>query len=242
MTTEKQKTFDDIFGEIKPRGEYSQAQAIIIYGNMGCGKTTLASTCSELGKTVLINFENRVSHIEETENLRIIPTSQGNYRENKRCTYKQFVTFCNYVLDNDIKIRYIILDTLDVQLQVFIKGMLQLGEISDKFYGRAEVYPRITEYIQKLKDHGTTVIMTAQENNKESETDLLIVPNFKGHINPVIDGCFYLKATEDNNRVLLLKPTLGTFIKPPTVAKEKFNAIPDQLENPTWKDIIEVIG
>ena len=240
--TNKEITFDTLFGDIKPKDKYSIAQAIIIYGAMGHGKTTLASTCSEIGKTVLINFENRISHIEETENLRIIPTSQGDFRENKRCTYDQFTKFVDYVLAKDVKIQFIILDTLDMMLQVFIKGMLKRGEISDKFYGRAEVYPRIVEYIQKLREHGTTVIMTAQENNKENETDLLIVPNFKGHINPVVDGCFYLKATENDNRVLTLKPTLGTFIKPPTIAKEKFNSIPEQLENPTWADIMAILG
>lgn len=238
----KEITFDTLFGEVKPQNEYSTAQAIIIYGNLGSGKSTLASTCSELGKTVLINFENRISHIEETENLRIIPTSQGDFRENKRCSYEQFTKFVDYIIKNNVKIQFMILDTLDVMLQTFIKGMLKSGEISDKYFGRAEVYPRITEYVQKIKEHGTSVIIPAQENNKDYETDLLIVSNFKGHINPVVDGCFYLKATESDNRVLYLKPTTGIFIKPPTVAKEKFNEIPDKLENPTWTDIMQAIG
>ena len=57
----------------------------------------------------------------------------------------------------------------------------------------------------------------------------------------VIDGAFYLKATEDDSRVLLLKPTVGTFIKPPTVPKEVFEKIPKELENPSWKDIQQIL-
>lgn len=237
----KEITFDTLFGEVKPQNEYSTAQAIIIYGNLGTGKTTLATTCSELGKTVLINFENRISHIKESKNLRIIPTSQGEFREDKRCTYEQFTKFVDYVVNNDVKIKYVILDTLDMMLQVFIKGMLKKGEITDKYYGRADAYPKIVEYIQKLKELGATVLITAQENSENGDTDLLIVPKFKGHINPVIDGAFYLKATEDDSRVLLLKPTVGTFIKPPTVPKEVFEKIPKELENPSWKDIQQIL-
>ena len=171
---------------------------------------------------------------EDLEKLK----SRNDIRINQ--TFRNLISHKD-LIKNDIKIQFMILDTLDVMLQTFIKGMLKSGEISDKYFGRAEVYPRITEYIQKIKEHGTSVIIPAQENNKDYETDLLIVSNFKGHINPVVDGVFYLKATESDNRILYLKPTTGIFIKPPTVAKEKFNEIPDKLENPTWTDIMEAI-
>lgn len=242
MEQKNKPSFDDIFGVIKPEDEYSKPQTIIIYGNLGTGKTTLATGCNRLGKTVLINFENRISHIKETENLRIVPTSTGDFRENKRCTYEQFINFIDYVVQNDIKINYMIIDTLDMMLQVFIKGMLRKGEIQDKFYGRAEVYPKITEYIQKIKETGTTVIITAQENNKDIETDLLIVSNFKSHINPILDGVYYLKYLGDNERILYLKPTTNIFIKPPSVPIEKFESIPEKIENPTWEKIAEVLS
>ena len=241
-TTENQlNDFNKIFGPIKPTNEYSKPQAIIIYGNMGTGKTTLATTCSECGNTVLVNFEGRISHIDETETLRIVPTSKGEYRDNVRCDYKKFVKFAEYILQNEIKIKYVIFDTLDAMLQAFIKGMLMTGEISDKYFGRAEVYPRIAEYIQRFKDNGTTVIITAQENNKELTTDLLIVSNFKGHINPVVDSCFYLKLIDNDKRILMLKPSDTIFVKPPTTKKENFNKIPNSIDNPSWKDIVEAI-
>ena len=195
-----------------------------------------------MSNTVLINFEGRISHIDETKNLRIVPTSSGDFRENARCTYEQFINFAEYVLSNKIKFKYLIIDTLDAMLQTFIKGMLRKGEIQDKYYGRAEAYPKITDYIQRFKDNGTTVIITAQENDKELKTDLLIVPNFKGHINQIVDGCFYLKLVNNNKRVLLIKPTDMVFVKPPTVNKEKFNDIVDTIEDPTWDKIIEVLN
>ena len=171
--------FNDLFGEIKPKNDYSAAQAIIIYGNMGTGKTTLAASCSESGNTVLVNFEGRISHIDETEQLRIVPTSPGEFRENARCNYDQFVNFAEYVLENKVKIKYLILDTLDAMLQVFIKGMLRRGEIQDKYYGRAEAYPKITDYIQRFKDNvkevkaGYECGLTIEKFNDIKEGDII---------------------------------------------------------------------
>ena len=66
-------TLNEIFGEVKPKSKNSSSKMTILFGKNGSGKTTLASTCSEIGETLLINFENRVACINESDTLRILP-------------------------------------------------------------------------------------------------------------------------------------------------------------------------
>ena len=87
----------EIFGEVKPTNDMSSSQMYIIFGAGGTGKTTLSATCSELGETILVNFENRVSHIEETDYLRIVPRSKGDFRQDKRMTYDGFKSFVKFL-------------------------------------------------------------------------------------------------------------------------------------------------
>lgn len=232
--------YNELFGEIKPKSNYSTPTFTIIYGNIGCGKTVLATTCSELGQTVLINFENRISHIDETETLRIVPTSAGEAREDKACTYEQFLNFINFIEQENIKFKYLIIDTLDEMFVKFMLGMLRKGEIQDKYYGRPEIYNKIWEITKKIKDLGISIIATCHQKQNE-EIDLLLTDALKSKINMTVDNVFYLKTADDDNRVLTLKPT-GSIVGKLTVKKEKYNDVPLELINPTWKDIIEVIN
>lgn len=233
--------FNELFGEIKPKSEYSVPTFTIIYGAIGCGKTILASTASQLGPTVLINFENRISHIDETPNLRIIPTSTGAFREDKACTYEQFMNFINYIKQENIKFKYLIIDTIDEMFVKFLNGMLKKGEITDKYYGRPEVYTKLWEITKRIKDLGISIIATSHEKDKDFSTDLLLTDALKSKINMSVDNVFYLKVANLNERVLLLKNNDGIKTKL-TVKPEKFNDIQPDIENPTWKDIVEVIG
>ena len=232
--------YNELFGAIKPKSNYSTPTFTIIYGNIGCGKTVLATTCSELGQTVLINFENRISHIDETENLRIVPTSAGDFREDKACTYEQFLNFLSYIEQEQIKFKYLIIDTLDEMFIKFLFGMLRKGEIQDKYYGRAEVYLRIWEIAKKIKDLGISIIATCHQKQNE-EIDLLLTDALKSKVNMTVDNVFYLEAVDNDNRILTLKPSAKIKAKL-TVKPEKYNDIPNEIQNPTWKDIIEVIN
>lgn len=232
--------YNELFGEIKPKSNYSTPTFSIIYGNIGCGKTILATTCSELGQTVLINFENRISHIDETETLRIIPTSNGEFREDKACTYEQFLNFLAFIEQENIKFKYLIIDTLDEMFQKFLIGMLRKGEIQDKYYGRNQVYEKIWETFKKIKDLGISIIGTSHKKQIENKEDLLLTDALKARINMTVDNIFYLAVTDDNNRILTLKPNLMITAKL-TVKKEKYNEIVSEIQNPTWKDIIDII-
>lgn len=232
--------YNELFGEIKPKSNYSTPTFTIIYGNIGCGKTVLATTCSELGQTVLINFENRISHIDETETLRIVPTSSGETREDKACTYEQFLNFISYVEENDIKFKYLIIDTLDEMFVKFMLGMLRKGEIQDKYYGRPEIYNKIWEITKKIKDLGISIIATCHQKQNE-EIDLLLTDALKSKINMTVDNVFYLENVDNDNRVLTLKPSASIKAKL-TTKPEKYNDIVSEIQNPTWSKILEVIN
>lgn len=239
---ENQDKFNELFGEIKPKGQYSTPTFTIIYGDVSSGKTTLATTAQELGKCVLINFENRISHIDETENLRIIPRSQKEYREDVACEYKTFLNFLKCVKDNNIKFDFMIIDSLDEMMNRFLKGMLKAGEISDQFYGRAQVYDKIWEITKEIKDLGISIIATAHKKTSDTmKTDLMLIDKLKNKINMNVDNVFYLKKVDDKNRTLILKAPEDLFTTKLTAKKEKYNNITNEISNPTWKTVVEAI-
>lgn len=233
--------YNEMFGAIKPKSNYSTPKFSIIFGAPGCGKTVLATTCSQLGQTVLINFENRISHIDETKTLRIVPTSTGETREDKACTYEQFMNFISFIEQEQIKFDYLIIDTLDEMFQKFLIGMLKKGEISDKFYGRSQVYEKIWETLKRIKDLGISIIATCHQKQVENKDDLLLADALKARVNMTVDNIFCLMVTDDDNRVLTLKPNSMVTAKL-TTKPEKYNNVPSELQNPTWKDIVEVIN
>ena len=236
--------FNELFGEIKPKGQYSSSVFTVIYGDISCGKTTLATTAQELGKCVLINFENRISHIDETENLRIIPRSQGQFREDVACEYKTFMGFLDCIKKNDIKFDFMILDSIDEMFAKFLKGMLKAGEISDGFYGRAQVYDKMWQAIKDIKDLGISIIATCHKKSSGDtglKTDLSLTDKLKDKINMTIDNAFYLKKTSEKDRTLILKAPEDMFATKLTTKPELYNNVVSEISNPTWKDIVEAI-
>ena len=232
-------TLSDIFGEIKPKNEHSSSKLYVIFGQGGSGKTTLSSTCSKLGETILVNFENRVGHIDETENLRILPRSKGEFRQDKRMTYSGFKAFVEF-LETKYTPKYVIIDTLDEMFIAFQQGMLQAGEITDKYYGRPEIYTSMLNLLKRIKDTGADIICNCQATMLEQfgVIDTAIVEKLMIKINQIVDNKFYLNITDDDNRVLILKPN-NKIKNKLSVKKEDYNSVPSELLNPEWKDIEE---
>ena len=236
--------FNDFFGEVKPKGQYSSSIFTVIYGSVGCGKTVLATTAQELGKCVLVNFENRIGHIDETENLRIVPRSQGNCREDIACEYKTFLGFLKCIKDNNIKFDYMIIDTLDEMFNKFHKGMMKAGEIDSSYYGRAMVYDKLWETLKSIKDMGISIIATCHSKASGDtgiKIDLSLTDKLKDKVNMTIDNIFYLKKSSEKDRTLILKASEDMFATKLTTKPELYNEVTNEITNPTWKMVMEAI-
>ena len=88
---------------------------------------------------------------------------------------------------------------------------------------------------------GIKIIAPAHQKREGGLVDLLIVDKLKGKINQTVDNVFYLQATENNDRVLQIKPTAGVLVKL-TTKPSLYENIKTELQNPTWEDIVEVLG
>ena len=117
--------------------------------------------------------------------------------------------------------------------------MLRKGEIQDKYYGRADVYPKMWEVFKRIKDLGINIIATSHQKS-EGGFGLLLPDKLKFKINMTVDNIFYLKANEEGNRVLQLK-TNSLIASKLTTSPNKYHNIQSEIINPTWKIIEDTI-
>ena len=233
---------DDIFGEIKPKSAFSSSTMSIIMGHCGVGKTTLATTASELGDTVLVNFENRVGHIDETDSFRIYPQSKGDYREDKTCTYDQFQSFVSAIISGKLKPSYIIIDTLDAMFDTILKNKMQAG--GDKRMAYNIAYEEMNALFKVLKNTGINIICTSHVLNDPVLNKMTISLNEKlrNKINDQTDNIFLYKTLEDESRVLRLKSDDTVVCKLTVNGKDKYNSTIQELIDPSWVDVQSILS
>jgi len=227
------KSYNDFFGGIKPMGDHSSSKMTIIMGTPGVGKTTLAATASQLGLTILVNFENRISHIQENETLRIVPRSKGETRHDQRCNYDGIIGLVSHLKKDNMGVKYVIIDTLDEMFLTIRDGMLLSGEITDKFYGAASVYAKICNIFKELKDTGISIICTShvRSDSKTNKLSISLTDKLRNGINSQCDNIFYLIASENDNRILQLKPDDNTETKLSVSGVDKYKQTPKGLLN-----------
>jgi len=239
---ENERKMKEIFGEIKPKNEHSSSTLTIIMGHPGVGKTVLASTASELGFTVLINFENRISHIDEHENLRFIPRSTGGkFREDKICTYEQFIGFVSAVEEAKNKPKCIIIDTIDSMFDIFLKR--EKGNVRDQRMAYSHVYQDMADLLSRFKNTGVDIICTSHTVNDPNLNKINISLNEKlrNNLNKIIDNIYYLEVLEDGTRKLTLKSNEKVQCKLTTKSIGKYNNTPSEITNPSWKELEELL-
>ena len=231
----------DIFGEIKPKSEHSSGTLTVIMGHPGVGKTVLATNASELGFTILINFENRISHIDEHEDLRFIPRSSGEFREDKICTYEQFVALIDVIKNSDQKPKYVIIDTIDSMFDVFLQRAK--ANFTDQRMAYGNVYQDLRNLLSNLKNTGVDIISTSHVLNDTilNKINISLNEKLRNNINKITDNIFYLEVLEDGTRKLILKSNETVQCKLTTKSIDKYNKAPNEIINPSWVEIEEVL-
>lgn len=223
------------FGQIKPKNQFSSSIMTIIMGSAGVGKTTLAASASKLGFSILVNFENRIGHIDETENLRIYPISKGEFRKDERCTYEEFRTLITDIKLGQFKAEYIIIDTIDSMFDTFLPKM----DAVDKRLKYQLAYETIAEYLKIIKDSGCNIILTSHSINDPVLQKVTVALNEKlrNKINNITDNVFYYELRETEERILRLKNSESVLCKLTTNGINLYNDIPSEITNPKWIDI-----
>ena len=217
-------------------GQKTTALSTLIYGKVKIGKTTLAATAAEVGETLLFNFENRLAHIPENDNLIFFPN------KNSICTIQNLENLITSLKNNpDHGIKFVVFDTLDsfffeLEREVYKKK----NKVNLNFEERKQINLIINSFISEFKnDLGINVIVTAHEkdNDEGRKVSLGLASDLKRLVNKYIDNLFYLDINTKNERVIYTKPNWAYEAGQSSRLGEE---LPDFIINPTMKDLIKI--
>jgi hypothetical protein len=214
-----------------------RARATIIMGAYKTGKTILACSAQEIGLTLLMNFENRLSHIPETENLRFYPL------DGRLCNQSDIYTLVNKIneLGENHGITNIIIDTIDSMVYLYEREILRMA--NKKALGfelRKDLNNPIVDFVNFLKTKNINVIITCHEKeSKTGNTVKMALPNdLSGAINSFVDDIFYLRVAEAGKRVLHLKNYEKVEQNAFSLPMDKIVNVPDYIEDPSFLKIM----
>lgn len=211
--------------------------SMIIYGQGKCGKTTLAQTVKEEGETLLINFENRVNHFKESENLFFYPT------QTRMCTGNDLRTLTKSLKDNpDHGIKYVIIDTIDAMFQCFEKeiiGTSKKDKVNISFDERKVINNKMESVISVFRnDLSLNIILICHsKKGEDGKTTLSLSNSLKNNINNKCDYIFYLEMDNGNKRILRTSPN---FLYEAGQSTPEGTTMPD-IEEPTMSKIVKYI-
>jgi len=213
------------------------ATSTIILGEPKVGKTTLATSASEDGLAILFNFENRVRHIKESDTLKILPA------KNKICQLENIKNVTKFVRENpDHGIKYVIFDTVDswffnLQREVFnVKSRTSIT-----FDERTNINLTINDCIDCFKNEFNINVIMNLHTKKDNETGKIGIGldnDLKKIINKYADNVFYLEIGMNKKRVLY---TGNHYLYQCGNSSELGKPMPEQIEEPTWKKILELL-
>jgi hypothetical protein len=194
---------DQFLSSIRETIHNNKVFSVLIYGESKVGKTILATTVQGIGKTILLNFENRCGHIQETDNLIIYPS------KSKICTQEDLDKLLSF-LKNDPShgIKNVIIDTIDTLFKDQVKVLAQSKKATNSlnFDERNGIIYSILDLIDVLKGHlGLNVVIVAHQkfNDKLGKMTVSLDRDLFNFINNKTDYVFCYVKNEQNQRILI---------------------------------------
>jgi len=196
---------------------------MIVYGDSGVGKTTLAASASEVGKVLYIDAESGAQFIPDEYAKNIDVLNLQNIEELDQvllpANTEQYSTI---VLDSITEIMKKMIDK--------IKGTKDNATIADwqKIIGGME------KYFRRFRDLKQNIILVALSAEKEDDGIILKRPNLSGKNLPAdvvgfMDVCIYLENTVAQGRVGHTDPSQKFY------AKDRTNKLPKKIEQKDLK-------
>lgn len=223
--------FFDTYKKVQP--EHKTVFASLIYGPPKIGKTTLAISSNELGRTVLLNFEGRSNHIPQNENLIIYPTPDTVCTEED---IRKLIAFCHENKDHGIK--YLIIDTVDALFENMEYNYYQnVKTFTLSQNERKRITVMITDLFKIIKyDLKINLIMTSHEKRDEDNIKTIVglSPKLKININQKTDFIFYMNINSNGERILITQPRFNVEAGQSMPIGQE---LPSEILNPTWKTI-----
>ena len=201
--------------EIKKEG--NPTLNMIIYGDSGVGKTTLAATAAKLGKVLYIDAEAGSKFIDEkfAENIDILKLENASQLE-EVLKSKELDNYETVVLDSITEIMKKMID--------LVKGTKERPTLQD--WGT--IITKMETYFRRFRDLGKNVLLVALTTEKDDDGIILKRPSLSGKNLPsdIIgfqDVCLYLENTV-HGRVGHVQPSQKFY------AKDRTNKLGEKIE------------
>jgi phage nucleotide-binding protein len=226
------KTLDAIMSRIAPAHVNTPTLKVLIYGEPGVGKTTLAGSAPsplvidvERGSRSLLNIGNPVDVLEFRSIEQVEATIQ--YAKNGNTAFDKYETI---VFDSITEMQARLIDQ---QLRILGAGA-PVYKADWGVYG--ENTQRLRMLISAFRDIEKNLICTAHAKlEKDEQTGLNVVrPQLTPGLAKTVVGIFdivgYLRINTKGERVLRVQPSK-------TVLAKSRLSLPDEITSPTWASL-----
>lgn len=191
--------------------------SVVLYGESGVGKTTLASTAAELGRVLYVDSEAGTKFIadEYAGNIDILALKDVDLLD-EVLRPENIKGYNTIVLDSVTEIMKKLVDKA--------KGNKEVAQVQD--WGK--VISKMEWYIRQFRDLEKNVILVALEQEYPDGDSLVKRPSLSGKSLPqnivgYMDVCLYMESTQTGRR-LHTNPT-GAFY-----AKDRTKTLPKVIE------------